>query len=95
MVRDPLLSLSWDGRVLSIVSCPDPDRLPATEFYAGLLVPDFPVDWQEAFAGLCPCRHLTEQLAAFVPAPNGVLVVISGLDYATMRLTPQSQIRRL
>ena len=42
LVRHPLLTLGADGRVLSAECCPDPDRLAATEFYAGLLVPDFP-----------------------------------------------------
>ena len=70
LVRHPLLTLGADGRVLSAEYCPDPDRLAATEFYAGLLVPDFPADYRAAFD-------------------------ISGLDYDSLRLTPQSQIRKL
>jgi len=38
---------------------------------------------------------LPEQLAALVPAPGGVPVVISGIDYTTMRLTARAQIRSL
>ena len=52
LVRHPLLTLGADGRVLSAESCPDPDRLAATEFYAGLLVPDFPADYRAAFDGM-------------------------------------------
>ena len=87
LVRHPLLTLGADGRVLSAESCPDPDRLAATEFYAGLLVPDFPADYPAALP-------LSELLPRIV-TPGGALVVISGLDYDSLRLTPQSQIRKL
>ena len=36
LVRHPLAELTAAGRLLAVVSCPEPDRLPATEFYAGL-----------------------------------------------------------
>ena len=52
LVQHPLLTLGADGRVLSAECCPDPDRLAATEFYAGLLVPDFPADYRAAFDGM-------------------------------------------
>ena len=89
LVRHPLLTLGADGRVLSAECCPDPDRLAATEFYAGLLVPDFPADYRAAFGGM--------RVAALprIVTPGGALVVISGLDYDSLRLTPQSQIRKL
>ena len=88
LVRHPLLTLGADGRVLSAECCPDPDRLAATEFYAGLLVPDFPADYRAA------ALPLSELLPRIV-TPGGALVVISGLDYDSLRLTPQSQIRKL
>lgn len=96
LVRHPLLTLGADGRVLSAECCPDPDRLAATEFYAGLLVPGFPDDFRAAFERLCrsSAAPLPELLAQTV-TPGGVLVVISGLDYESLRLTPRSQIRRL
>jgi hypothetical protein len=37
---------------------------------------------------------LSELLPRIV-TPGGALVVISGLDYDSLRLTPQSQIRKL
>ena len=95
LVRHPLLTLGADGRVLTAGSCPDPDCLAATEFYAGLLVPDFPTDYRAAFDGM---RAAALPLSALLPqavTPGGVLVVISGLDYESLRLTPQSQIRKL
>ena len=102
IVRNPLLTLGPDGRVLTVESCPEPDRLAATEFYSGLLVPGFPADYRAAFERLCEnsATPLPELLAqAVTPVmpvmPGGVLVVISGLDYDSLRLTPQSQIRRL
>lgn len=139
VVRDPLLEVAPDGRVLSVAVCAEPDRQPFTEFYAGLLVPDFPADYRAAFCCLLAEARtpLPELLAALfaaasathtpisavetpaaIPAgmsvaapaetpvaasaaipperlPSGCLVVISGLDYDTLRLTAQSQIRLL
>ena len=92
IVRNPLLTLAPDGRVVAVESCSEPDRLAATEFYSGLLVPGFPA----AFERLCrdSATPLPELLAQTV-TPGGVLVVISGLDYESLRLTSRSQIRRL
>lgn len=96
IVRNPLLTLSSDGRVLTSDSCPEPDRLAATEFYSGLLVPGFPADYRTAFERLSrdSATPLPELLAQTV-TPDGVLVVISGLDYESLRLTSRSQIRML
>ena len=97
LVRDPLLVLAPDGRIRSVSRCTAPDRLAATEFYAGLLVADFPADYRTAFARLCqhPETPLDEQLRRLVPASPGLLVVLSGLDYPSLRLTAQSQIHAL
>ncbi len=38
-MRRPLAELDAEGRLLRVVRCDDPDRLAATEHYAGLLVP--------------------------------------------------------
>lgn len=94
VLRHPLVTFRADGGFL-VEECPMPDRLAVTEFYAGLLVADFPADYRSAFE-----RMRTEggDLAALLPrtvTEGGVWVVISGLDYATLRLTPQSQIRLL
>ena len=96
IVRNPLLTLAPDGRVVAVESCSEPDRLAATGFYSGLLVPGFPDDFRAAFERLCrsSAAPLPELLAQTV-TPGGVLVVISGLDYESLRLTPRSQIRRL
>lgn len=74
---------------------PIPDRLAATEFYAGLLVPDFPADYRAAFDGMRAAALPLSELLPQAVTPGGVLVVISGLDYESLRLTPQSQIRKL
>ena len=95
LVRHPLLTLGADGRVLSAECCPDPDRLAATEFYAGLLVPDFPADYRAAFDGMRAAALPLSELLPRIVTPGGALVVISGLDYDSLRLTPQSQIRKL
>ena len=83
--------------MLSVESCPEPDRLAATEFYAGLLIPGFPADYRAAFDAMRDAAApLCELLpGAVMPDGVGVLVVISGLDYESLRLTPQSQIRKL
>ena len=95
IVRNPLLTLDSGGRVVAVETCPEPDRLAATEFYAGLLVPGFPDDFRAAFERLCriSAAPLPELLAQTVT--SGGVVVISGLDYESLRLTPRSQIRRL
>lgn len=95
LVRHPLLTLGPDGRVLRAESCPEPDRLAATEFYAGLLVPGFPADYRAAFGGMRTAAAPLSELLPQVVTSGGVLVVISGLDYESLRLTPQSQIRKI
>ena len=58
----------------------------ATEFYAGLLVPGFPSDCRAVFERLrAASASLSEQLPGLVRS-DGVLVVISGLDYDTCLL---------
>lgn len=39
LVCNPLVEVAADGRILSVASCAEPDRLPGTEFYAGVLAP--------------------------------------------------------
>lgn len=95
LVRRPLVLLAGDGSLLSVGSCPEPDRMAATEFYSGLLVPGFPPDFRPAFARLLATpAPLCEALSAMV-VPHGVWVVLSGLDYTTLRFTSRSAIRRL
>ena len=95
IVRNPLLTLAPDGRVVAVESCSEPDRLAATEFYAGLLVPDFPADYRAAFDGMRAAALPLSELLPRIVTSGGALVVISGLDYDSLRLTPQSQIRKL
>lgn len=100
MIRNPLLKVAADGRILTVGTCPAPDRMAATEFHAGILVADFPDDFREAFRQMLALAGtpLPEQLAALYdgnPRPGRALVVVSGLDYGTMRLTAASRIRRI
>lgn len=96
IVLHPVVTVRPDGSILRVEVCAEPDRLPATEFYAGLLVPGFPADYREAFARLrCARDPLPLTLPRFIEASGGVLAVISGIDYGSMRLTPQAQIRKL
>lgn len=97
VVRHPLAEIVPDGRVRLVASCPEPDRLPFVEFRAGLLVPDFPADFREAFARLQtrPEVPLTAALQAVVTPCGGVPVVISGLDYDTLKLTPAARIEKI
>ncbi len=93
VIRHPLAVFGPDGRLLRIEPCAEPDRQPATEFHAGLLVLDFPTDYETTFAALLAgSAPLSEQLPHYVPAAPGCPVVLSGLDYDTLRLTPQSGI---
>lgn len=96
LVRNPLAEVADDGRIVRVAACPDPDRQPCTEFYAGLLVADFPAAWRETFDRLlAESGTPLPELLARLPRQRGVLVVISGLDYASMCLTPRARIRRL
>ncbi len=93
VLRNPLVTFSPDGRTLRVEQCADPDRQPATEFHAGLLVLDFPADYAAFFPQWCAERApLLERLPQRVPAPQGIAVVLSGLDYDGLRLTPCSRI---
>ena len=88
LVRHPLLTLGPDGRVLSAECCPDPDRLAATEFYAGLLVPDFPADYRAAFDGMRVAALPLSELLPRIVTPGGALVEIMNED-GTMARLPQ------
>ena len=39
LLRNPLVGVAADGRILFVGTCPEPDRSPGTEFYAGVLAP--------------------------------------------------------
>lgn len=95
IVRTPVVTF-YDGDDAFVVeTSPHPDRLPETEFYAGLLVADFPTDFRAAFERL---RASSGDLLSDLPhtvVPGGIWVVLSGLDYARMRLTAESRIQRL
>lgn len=95
LLRNPLVTLSAEGRLLGVESCPDPDRLSATEFYSGLLVAGFPADYRAAFGHLRTAALPLEEALPELVRPDGVLVVLSGLDYGTLRLTPRSTILKL
>ncbi len=97
VVRDPLVELADDGGLRSLATCTDPDRVPFVEFYAGLLVFDFPADFRVAFAALraTPGESLAERLPELIVPGEGIPVVISGLDYASLRLTPASRIEKI
>lgn len=93
IVRNPLVTFSPEGCPMRIGQCAEPDRQPATEFYAGLLVLDFPADYATVFAAmLTEQTPLSELLPHYAPAEPGIAVVLSGLDYDELRLTPQSRI---
>lgn len=69
VVCNPLAEIAPDGTVLSVRTCPDPDREPFTEFQAGLLVPGFPADYRAAFAQLLARRDqpLDKLLSELIP----------------------------
>ena len=48
-----------------------------------------------AFDGMRAAALPLSELLPRLVTPGGALVVISGLDYDSLRLTPQSQIRKL
>lgn len=67
-----------------------------TEFYAGITVGHFPRDYREAFSQMMERTDTPlEDLLREFTDPHGITVVISGADYAAMRLTCKAQIRHL
>ncbi|MFR8224377.1 MAG: hypothetical protein ACLU9X_07295 [Alistipes shahii] len=61
----------------------------------GTAGPGFPADYRAAFDGMRVAALPLSELLPRIVTPGGALVVISGLDYDSLRLTPQSQIRKL
>lgn len=94
ILRHPLVEVAEGGRIVSVSSCPDPDRLPFVEFRPGLLVPDFPRDFRTVFRALPPDSPLSQTLPPLLTPGRGLLVVISGLDYGSLRLTPAARIEK-
>ncbi len=90
--RHPLVEVAEDGRIAAVSSCSDPDRLPFVEFRPGLLVPDFPRDFRAAFRSLPVDLPLTRSLPPLLVPGRGLLVVLSGLDYDSLMLTPAARI---
>lgn len=96
LLRNPLVTLNKAGCVVSVETCSEPDRMAHTEFWAGILVVDFPEDYASVFAQMkmqsgVPLPKLLMRLVS----ASGALVVISGLDYQTLCLTSQSRIQLL
>ena len=96
LVENPLISLSCEGEIGSVRSVEAPDREPLTEFYAGVIIPHFPTNYQEVFARMLAQREipLSEQLPRWLVA-EGCVVVLSGVDFSTLRLSDRAQILRL
>lgn len=93
-VRRPLVEFAPDGRIRSVAQWRDVDREPFTVFYAGLLVPDFPTDYRAAFAAVAADR--TTPLDRLLPrTPQGVTVLLTGIDYERLLLTDRTTIRRV
>lgn len=96
-MRNPLITLSPEGRIQRIDTCGQIDRMACTEFYSGITVGGFPDDYRAEFRRMLgqSGTPLKELLAAFPDPQAGVAVVISGVDYDTMRLGAGSRIIRL
>lgn len=89
-----MVELSDEGGVLTVGRCSTPDRVPFTEFYAGVLVVGLAC---EAFAAVAHdhTTPLAELLPPLVDPVSECVVLLSGLDYQTMCLTEQTVIRLL
>ncbi len=99
MVRNPLVGFDSSGCAVEILSCDEPDRKPFTEFYAGLMVLDFPVRWRETFSAMMqrrdkPLEELLEEIV-LPTSETTCTVIISGMEYSPLRLTAQSEIVKI
>lgn len=88
VVRNPLVGVAQDGRILTVETCTEPDRSPFTEFWAGMLVPDFPADYFSAFARLLarremPLPELLSELFRAVPVVDVSAGSSSDVDVST------------
>ncbi len=92
----PVATVDATGRITACRLVADPDREPFTEFFSGVLVGGFPVAYREVFREMMTSQEkgldalLRENITG-----EGCVVVISGLDYGTMSLTPRSEIMRI
>ena len=94
LLRQPLMGLDAEGRVVSVVQCAEPDREPFTEFRAGVLV----VGLSRAAFEAVRDDHTTPLTALLPPhldSGNGHPALLSGLDYATMCFTTESRYEAL
>lgn len=88
----PLVELDDRGEVVRIITCPEPDREPYTEFYAGLLVIGLT---EAAIEQLQKSREpLTEWLPAIL-TDQPLLHLVTGLNYSTLCPTPDLRIQRI
>lgn len=94
--RHPVATVSDEGRIVALKLLENPDREPLTEFFSGVMVEGFAADERGAFDEMMHSseRGLDLLLRRHTSACGGV-VVLSGLDYEKMELTPQSQILRV
>ncbi len=95
LIRHPVVTFCDPEGTFFVESCPTPDRLPCTEFYAGVLVADFPADYVRVFERLRTAGGDLSRLLPQTVVDGGIWVVISGLDYASLRLVAASRIRAL
>ncbi len=97
VVHNPLVEFDDSGRMVSVVSCPEPDREAMTEFYSGVMIPNFPNLWRETFAAMLLRRNepLEKLLAESITQTTTTTctVIISGLNYSPLQLTDKSEIR--
>ncbi len=82
---------------MELRSLDNPDREPLTEYYAGVLVCNFPEDYHAAFDAMMSRRDvpLDTLLRDVVLADSGAVVVISGIDYGRFMLTADSRIQKI
>ena len=97
LLASPLVTFSDEGEVVDLQFKDAPDREPFTEFYSGVLVVHFREAYREAFSEMMqhPTTPLVDQLPIYIDTQSRTHVCISGLDYSTMTLTPQSRIRKI
>ena len=86
----PLLCFDTAGAVVAVDFCEHPDREPFTEFRAGIVVMGLS---REAFEGVCldHTTPITELLPPLMEPDSTQAALLTGLNYATMRLTEVSR----
>lgn len=84
LLRNPVIGVAEDGCILSVDQCDAPDRLPGTEFYAGILAPGL-ID--------AHCHLELSYLKGAIPEGSGFAGFAAAMGQVRGRFTAQERLQ--